>query len=123
MIIYYFDENGNYTGSGESHTLAENSTELKPPSEEYTYDGNTWVLIDAVPVKITMRQARLALLQAGLLDAITSSIVESTDEEMKIEWEYATEIRRDWPSLISTTESLGVSKFDLDAMFIAASAL
>ncbi|MDQ7067746.1 MAG: hypothetical protein Q9M40_07125 [Sulfurimonas sp.] len=39
-----------------------------------------------IPVQVTMRQARLALLQSGLLTTIESSIVNGTDEAMKIEW-------------------------------------
>ena len=72
-----------------------------------------------VPKVITMRQARLALLNAELLATVESAIANGTDEAMKIEWEYATEVRRDWDSLITMATALGMSELDLDNLFIA----
>ena len=76
-----------------------------------------------VPKIVTMRQARLALLQEGLLATIETAIVNCTDEAMKIEWEYATEVRRDWASLVTLTESLGMTSTELDSLFTIASTL
>ena len=96
---------------------------------EYTVGQEPQVLIDAITVPpepitvVTMRQARLALLQQGLLQTVTDAIVNGTDEAMKIEWEYATEVRRDWPSLIALTESLNMTSADLDSLFQLASTL
>lgn len=78
---------------------------------------------DAKPKSITMRQARLALLEAGLLETVTEAIQSGTDEAMKIEWEYAAEIEREWQSLITLATALGLSSDDLDALFLAASEL
>ena len=72
-----------------------------------------------VPDVISMRQARLALLGAGLLATAESAIANGTDEAMKIEWEYATEVRRDWESLITMATALGISEEGLDNLFIA----
>ena len=76
-----------------------------------------------VPILVTMRQARLALLQSGLLTTVTEAITASTDEALKIEWEYAADVRRDWTSLIALTESLDMTAADLDALFLSASKL
>jgi hypothetical protein len=76
-----------------------------------------------VPTLVTMRQARLALLQSGLLTTVTEAITASTDEALKIEWEYATEVRRDWTSLIALTEELGMASEQLDDLFILANTL
>ena len=76
-----------------------------------------------IPQVVTMRQARLALLQEGLLATIESAIQNGTDEAMKIEWEYATEVRRDWDSLVTLTESLGMTSTELDSLFTLASIL
>ena len=76
-----------------------------------------------IPQVVTMRQARLALLQEGLLATIESAIQNGTDEAMKIEWEYATEVRRDWASLVTLTESLGMTSAELDSLFTIASTL
>jgi hypothetical protein len=78
---------------------------------------------DAKPKVVTMRQARLALLQSGLLTAVETAIVNGTDEAMKIEWEYATEVRRDWASLIALTTELGLTSLQLDDLFILADTL
>lgn len=76
-----------------------------------------------VPKKVTMRQARLALLKAGLLAAVEGAINGGNDEAMKIEWEYATEIEREWTSLIALTESMGMTSDELDDLFIMAGGL
>ena len=76
-----------------------------------------------VPKVISMRQARLALLDAGLLATVESAIANGLDEAMKIEWEYATEVRRDWSSLIALTEALGMTSQELDDLFQLASTL
>ena len=78
---------------------------------------------DAKPKVVTMRQARLALLQSGLLSTIETAITNGTDEAMKIEWEYATEVRRDWDSLIALTTELGLTSLQLDDLFILADTL
>jgi hypothetical protein len=78
---------------------------------------------DAKPKVVTMRQARLALLQSGLLAIVESAITDGTDEAMKIEWEYATEVKRDWSSLIALTETLGMTSQELDDLFQLASTL
>ena len=94
---------------------------------EWIAEGNTPEPMDIpevqIPQVVTMRQARLALLQEGLLATIESAIQNSTDEAMKIEWEYATEVRRDWASLVTLTESLGMTSTELDSLFTIASTL
>ena len=74
-----------------------------------------------------MRQARLALLQAGLLDDIELAINnlenETTKRAVQIEWEYAQDIRRDWQALIMITEAMGMTETQLDELFLTASKL
>ena len=44
MIIYYYDENGRYTGSGKSHSLPEeNATTQKPEQDDAIFNGTEWV--------------------------------------------------------------------------------
>lgn len=76
---------------------------------------------DAKPKVVTMRQARLALLQSGLLATVETAITSGTDETIKIEWEYATEVKRDWASLIVLMTALGKTSADIDALFQLAS--
>jgi hypothetical protein len=78
------------------------------------------------PSVVTARQARLALLQAGKLAAVAAAIAalpSPAKEAAQIEWEYATEIRRDWPLVQTLAPVLGMSAADLDALFTAAAAL
>lgn len=70
----------------------------------------------------TPRQARLALQQAGLLGAVTAWIA-TAEETTRIEWEFALEIRRDWPPLLACAAALGMSDVDLDSLFTLAVAL
>ena len=76
-----------------------------------------------VPEVISMRQARLALLQSELLTTVSDAIEQGTDEAMKIEWEYATEVRRDWVSLITMATALGLNEEALDKLFILGNTL
>lgn len=80
----------------------------------------------AVPTAITMRQARLALLGAGLLAQVNAAIAAMSGdagEAARIEWEYAQEVRRDSPLLGALTPALGMSSAQVDALFEAAAAL
>ena len=74
-----------------------------------------------IPISVTMRQARIALSRSGLLQTVTDAIASSADEELKIEWEFAADVRRDWISLITLTQSLGMTTKQLDDLFLIAS--
>lgn len=79
-----------------------------------------------VPRSITPRQARLALLQEGLLSAVESAISAmdgESGERAKISWEYAAEISRDDQLLNGIAGELGLTPEQIDAMFIAAALL
>ena len=75
-----------------------------------------------VPAAVTMRQARLALLAAGKLEAVTAA-VQQVGGAAQIEWEYAAEVRRDWPLVAQLTGVLGMTDADMDALFAQAATL
>lgn len=81
----------------------------------------------APPVQtVTMRQCRIALLDAGLLDAVQSSIVTmpgTEGERARIDWEYALEVRRDWPLISYMAGDLGLTDEQVDALFMAAASI
>lgn len=82
-----------------------------------------WKLIAKVvpvPQMVTMRQARLALHESGLLDTVVNAIADSSDEVLKIEWEYARDVSRNWERLIVLATSLGLTDEQLDNLFILA---
>lgn len=79
-----------------------------------------------IPGVVTMRQARLALLGAGLLASVNSSIAAMTGvsgEAARIEWEYAQEVRRDSPLVAGLSDALALNAAQLDALFTTAAGL
>jgi hypothetical protein len=78
------------------------------------------------PTVVSLRQARLALFNAGLLDAIDTAIAGLTGEAAiiaQIEWDTSTEIRREHALVQQIATALELSSEQLDALFVAASAL
>ena len=78
------------------------------------------------PASVTMRQARLALLGAGLLasvDAAIDGLPSPQKEAARIEWEYATEVQRLSGLVPMMGAALGLDDAALDALFVAAVAL
>jgi hypothetical protein len=79
-----------------------------------------------VPQKVTMRQARLALLAAGLLDDVESAIdalPEPPRKAARIEWEFSSEVYRDRDFVLMLGQSLGLDSDEMDDLFITAAAL
>lgn len=84
---------------------------LNPPIPKY------------VPQSVTMRQARLTLLAAGLLDDVETVLASMEGDEGKaarIEWDYSSEVWRNKPFVISLGTQLGLSDEQLDNLFIEA---
>ncbi|MBY0237862.1 MAG: hypothetical protein K2X55_00960, partial [Burkholderiaceae bacterium] len=69
--------------------------------------------VPAVPNSVTRRQARQALLLAGLLDDVQTAIDGIADETQRrlaqIEWEDSLEFKRDRPLVISIGTALGLN--------------
>lgn len=80
-----------------------------------------------VPQTVTRRQARQALLLAGLLDDVPTAIAAIPDEIQRrmaqIEWEDSLEFVRSRPLVIQISAALGLSEAELDEMFVTASTL
>lgn len=76
---------------------------------------------------VTMRQARRALLDAGLLDQVDAAIAAIADaterRQAEIDWEYATTVERLWPWVQALGAALGLSAEALDALFEQAATL
>lgn len=69
---------------------------------------------------VSMRQARLALLQSGLLTSINTALETLPGEEgekARIEWEYATEVDRDWPLVNTLAEHMSITQEQLNDLF------
>jgi hypothetical protein len=79
-----------------------------------------------VPLVVTMRQARLALLGAGLLSNVDVAIngLPSPDKEAaRIEWDYSGTVERHRPLVAMLSAALGLDSAALDALFVTAAGL
>ena len=79
-----------------------------------------------VPQQVTMRQARLALLSAGLLDDVDAAIaaLPSPQKEVaRIEWEYSQEVQRHSGFVSVLAPALGMTDEQTDELFLAAAGL
>ena len=94
-------------------------------------EGNTPEPADPPPpvviTSVTMRQARLALLGAGLLDDVDAAIAAIPNpvqrKAAEIEWEYATTVDRDSPFTQQLAQGLGLTTEQKNELFIQASQL
>lgn len=92
-------------------------------NEDGSFSNPIIEVVQVIPQIVTMRQARLALLQSGILADVETAIQNGTDEVLKIEWEYSTTVKRDWQNLITLASSLGLTEEHLDNLFILANTL
>lgn len=98
-----------------------------PVGPGHLYDGKTFAPPPApVPEVVSMRQARLALLAAGLLatvDAAIGSLPSPAREAAQIEWEYAAQVARDSALIVGLMPALGMSAEQIDDLFRLAASL
>lgn len=82
---------------------------------------------ETIPVMVTMRQARLALLHAGLLDDVEAALLAMGDtvegKAARIEWDYSSEVFRDKPFVQQLSAALGMAPDQLDTLFATAGTL
>jgi len=79
-----------------------------------------------VPQVVTMRQARLALLGAGLLPSVTAainSLPSPQKEAASIEWEYSQTVERNRGFVLTLGAALGLTDLQLDNLFALAGTL
>lgn len=78
------------------------------------------------PQIVSMRQARLALLNAGLLQSVNDAVAGlqgAAGEAARIEWEYATEVRRDNTLFTALAAELNFTDEMLNGLFTEAATL
>lgn len=90
------------------------------------WDGIAFIMPPAtplvVPQSVTMRQARLALLAAGLLETVQTAINEA-GPAARIEWDYAQEVQRSAGLVPQMATALGMTGEQIDALFVRAALL
>lgn len=83
-------------------------------------------LVKTCPERVSMRQARLALHRRNLLQTVSESLAALPDPqktEAQIEWEYATEVVRASPLVMSLASALNLTEKEVDELFFLASSL
>ena len=133
ITLYSYDERGYLIGVGlyePKLAVPALSTELLPPvpagGQVPRFVDGAWVLEDPavlvapytepVPQQVTMRQARLELLERGLLDDVEAAIA-AAGRAAQIEWEYATTVERGHPVIAAVQQQQGLSDADMDDLF------
>ena len=75
-----------------------------------------------VPQQVTMRQARLALLSAGLLDDV-EAVISAAGRAAQLEWEYASVVDRSNPAVAAVQQQQGMTDAQIDDLFRGAAKL
>ena len=75
-----------------------------------------------VPQRVSPRQARLALVQAGLYAQVQQTIA-AAPVATQVWWEFASVIERQNPLMLGIAAQLGLTAAQIDALFTSASTL
>ena len=75
-----------------------------------------------VPQQVTMRQARLALLSAGLLDDV-EMVIAAAGRAAQLEWEYAAVVDRSGPIVAVVQQQKSITDAQIDDLFREAAKL
>lgn len=86
---------------------------------EFLPEHAAFIRAQLVPVKITKRQARLALLDADLLSTVDSFIA-TQSQETQIYWNDSQEIYRLHPLILGLSAELNLTESQVDDLFISA---
>jgi hypothetical protein len=101
--------------------------EMTPEEEaEFIAQQQADAAVVRVPREITMRQARLTLLGAGLLDDVQpaiDSLPSPQKEAAQIEWEYSNTLQRANPFVNTLGPALGLTSQQIDELFIQGATL
>ena len=77
-----------------------------------------------IPQSVSIRQAKRALFAVNLLDKVDAVMAsDKIDRALKIDWEYAIEVTREWVEQSGLMQALDMDNNKLDELFILASTL
>lgn len=122
---FYIDQNGGYYEGDKAHWQDQDVPQR--PSANHTWNGSAWVAAPLpVPAMVTMRQARLALLQNSMLTQVNTAVANmpgAAGDAARIEWEFSSTVERNHPLVQSVTGALGLTESQLDDLFRLAATL
>jgi hypothetical protein len=99
----------------------------RPTPEHVAQEDGSWAVPPApVPESVTMRQARQAMLSAGILsqvDALIAAMPGEDGESARIDWNHARDVKRDWPLIGALGPQLGLTEQQIDDLFIYAASI
>ena len=75
-----------------------------------------------VPLSVSRRQAKRALLAAGLLSSVEAAVA-GASAEVQIDWADALEFRRDSPTIAALAAGLGLTGAQIDDLFRTAATI
>lgn len=117
------------------HSAATHVVEAAPPAEVDGQWTQQWTIRELTPEEVTdqaaarragMRcsraQGQLALLQAGVLDALDAWVA-TQSRATQIEYAARGEWSRDWPLVATGATALGLTEAQVDDLFILAATL
>lgn len=96
------------------------------------YEDGKWIAppepepVSLIPQSVTMRQARQAMLSAGILsqvDALIAAMPGDEGESARIDWNHAQEVKRDWPLIGALGPQMGLTEQQIDDLFIYAATI
>lgn len=83
--------------------------------------------VPPVPSVVSMRQMRLAIIDARKVTAVVEAIKGITDTtekaKIQVEWDYGTVVERNAPWFLTIMNGVGYTDKDIDALFVKAFAL
>ncbi len=127
-----FDAQGNRGMFADGDPVYEAYLAWVAQDPENNIPAHTFNYVTTTPSVVTMRQGRLAMLQtpyAGgtlldVIEAMLDSIPDPTTRRAaRIDWEYAQEIKRDFPLVQQLTAQLGLTERQIDDLFTLAATL
>lgn len=127
---FYVDNTGKYLGGWDASPPSGGiEVPVAPMDAKQVWDFglSSWSAVtQGVPSRVTMRQARLALHAAGLLQSVEAAInamPEPPQTAARIEWDYASEVHRasEFVGMLGT--AIGLDEQGLDDLFLAAAAI
>lgn len=122
-VVEYEEAPGNPPPGFESPIIAVQSDVAGPG---WTYVDNEFVAPPAPPTPVYVPQqapmwaVRSVLKTGGLFDQAQSIIDASTNENLKLVWEYGNYADRNSPSIAALASEIGLTEAQIDQMFIDA---